>query len=284
MNNYYIFRYLSKSFVFLSVLLLFVFTSACSGEQKNAKNYLNAARQAYERGDYSIAKNMIDSVKIKFPKAFDEISEGHLLLQDIRMAENKRNIVFCDSMLLAKNDTLQKMLRQFTLEKDEKYQETGSYIPKIFPLSQSLSRNALRSGVLETGQLYLESVLAGQNIKHRQIKVSLPDGSFAETLSVTSDGLNYRFETLAGSYEIVRYSGKDENGLAKFIYTFRNSPLTVQFIGSRNVAIRLSDKEKDAISQSYELSVLLTDIARLKFEKEKSEVLIRYLEKKKEQL
>ena len=39
--------------------------------------------------------------------------------------------------------------------------------------------------------------------------------------------------------------------------------------------------EKEAIAQSYELSSLLLEIERLKLEKEKSEVLIRYLLSKK---
>ncbi|MGB4568703.1 MAG: hypothetical protein WBH96_07020, partial [Dysgonamonadaceae bacterium] len=58
-------------------------------------------------------------------------------------------------------------------------------------------------------------------------------------------------------------------------------PITVHFIGKRTLSKRLSNKEKEAISQSYELSSLLLEIERLKFEKEKSEVLIRYLLSKK---
>jgi hypothetical protein len=43
----------------------------------------------------------------------------------------------------------------------------------------------------------------------------------------------------------------------------------------------MSEKEKEGIARSYELSSLLLEIERLKLEREKSEVLIRYLLSKK---
>lgn len=264
--------------VFYKIFIGLFLLMACSqSHQKKAKDYLNAAQQAYEEGNYDLAKRQIDSIKIKFPKAFKEIKAGFALMQDVRLAENRRNIAFCDSMLQVNYDTLKVMLLKFDYVRDEEYQEFGDYIPKIYPLSQTLYQNTVRSGVQEKGNLYLESVVVGSNIHHNHIRVSLPEGEYAETLPVTSEGLNYRFSTLTASYEIVRYSGENENGVAQFVYTFKDHPITVHFIGKRTLSKRLSNKEKEAISQSYELSSLLLEIERLKFEKEKSEVLIRYL-------
>ena len=100
---------------------------------------------------------------------------------------------------------------------------------------------------------------------------------------VTADGLNYRFNTSGQTYEIVRYIGNDENGIAQFIYTFQEQPLTVQFVGNRTVTADLSHAAKRGIGDSFELSTLLQNIEQLKLEKEKSEVLIRYLESRKNQ-
>jgi hypothetical protein len=100
-----------------------------------------------------------------------------------------------------------------------------------------------------------------------------------ETLPVTADGLNYRFSTLNNTYEIVRYSNNYENGVAKFIYTFQDQPLTVTFEGGRKpISFTMNSASKKGIALSFELSSLLLDIEQLKFEKEKSETLIRYLE------
>jgi hypothetical protein len=66
--------------------------------------------------------------------------------------------------------------------------------------------------------------------------------------------------------------------VAAYIHSYSDQPLTVHFIGNRTVKVPLTDAAKKGISQSFELSTLLLDIERLKFEKERSEVLIRYLE------
>jgi hypothetical protein len=222
----------------------------------------------------------IDSIKIKFPKAFDEIKEGHMLMQQIRTSENQRNIAYCDSMLQVTNAAIEKAMLAFSLQKDPQYQEIGNYIPKLTPSTQLFTRNTLRSGVSEDGKIYLESIIVGQNIGHRQVRASLSDGSYAETLPVTSDGLNYSFNTIEGRYEIVKYTGKDENGVSNFISLYKNEPITIQCIGRKTISFSLSKNEKEAISQSCELSSLLLERERLKLEKEKSETLLRYLQEK----
>jgi len=270
--------------IFSAFVLIGICISGQACSNKNDANYyLNSAKAAYESGSFSEAKLKIDSIKILYPKAFNEITEGFSLMQEIRYAENQRNIAYCDSMLPLNYSLLKEMLTKFDYERDKQYQEFGNYIPKSHSQSKSISGgNTLRSGVGEKGTLYIESVVKEPNVNHHKIKVTLPTGEFAESNSVTSDGLNYRFSTLDVSYEIVRYTGKDENGVSEFIHTFNNNTITVNFIGKRNITHQLTKTEKSAISQSYELSRLLTDIERLKFEKERSEALLRYLQSKKQ--
>lgn len=272
---------LSVRTTFLMLLSLLFFS--CSGRGRGAINYLNEAEEAYKLGNYSLAKLKIDSIKTLFPKSFVEINSGFKLMQEVRMAENKRNIAFCDSMLRENYNELNNMLSKFDYVRDDRYQEFGEYYPKTYPHKSSLERNGLRSSVGEKGDLFLESILSGSNLKHNQIKVSSNDGSYAETLIVTSDGLNYRFNTLEKSYEIVRFGGNDENSVSQYIYSYRDKPVTLHYIGNRTITTNLSQDAKNAISHSFELSSLLKSIEQLKLEKEKSEVLIRYLESRKEQ-
>lgn len=264
------------------LMLSAVLLCSCSGHNRNAKSYLSEAETAYLEGNYQLAKLKIDSIKILFPKSFDEINLGFSLMQEVRMSENKRNIQFCDSMLRENYSNLNEMLSKFDFIRDDRYQEFGEYYPKIYPHNTSLNRNGLRSGVSEKGTLFIESILSGSTIKHNQIRAVSDDGSFSETGVVTSDGLNYRFNTLEKTYEIVRYSGPDENGLAQYIYTYRDKPVTINFVGNRTITTTLTNDAKQGISHSFELSNLLLSIEQLKLEKEKSEILIRYLESKKE--
>lgn len=262
------------------VALMFTITS-CQSKTKNAKDYLNIAEKAYLSGNFESAKSNIDSIKLLYPKAFLEIREGFDLMQNVRRAENKRNIVFIDSMIDANYIQLKKLQTNFDFVRDQNYQEFGNYIPKLTPSSNSLEQNTLRSGVSEKGILFLESVLSGANLNHNKIKVSIPDGSYAETHTVTADGLNYKFTTINKTYEIVRFIGNDENGVAEFIFTFQDTPITLTYIGKRNITQALTKAEKKAIGQSFELSNTLYEIEGLKFERVKSEALLRYLEKGK---
>ncbi|MDO5524428.1 MAG: hypothetical protein Q4G48_10340 [Bacteroidia bacterium] len=277
LNKLFIKR-LSISELLLSFCFIALLLGSCSGKNRNAKTYLAEAETALNKGNYSLAKLKIDSIKEVFPTSFDEITEGFELMQKVRMAENQRNIVYCDSMLRVNYEQLREMLESFNYARDPQYQEFGDYVPKTYPLNTSFSQNGLRSAVNERGQMYIESVLSGTSLKHNKIKVSTRDGSFAESLPVTTDGLNYRFSTLGGTYEIVRFAGNDDNGVAKFIYTFKDEPLTLTFTGNRNHAIPLPQAAKKAIAQSFELSTLLLDIESLKYEKGRSEALIKYLQ------
>ncbi len=253
---------------------------SCGSKSKTAKDYLTVAENAYLTGNYDSAKSNIDSIKIIYPKAFKEIREGFELMQDVRRAENQRNIIFIDSMIDVNIVKLKELQKNFDFVRDKNYQEFGNYIPKLTPLSATMENINLRSGVSEKGILFLESVLSGKRLHHNKIKVSTPDGAYAETLQVTSDGLNYTFTTLNKSYEIVRFFGSDENGVAQFIYTFQNQPIKLTYIGKSNLTITLPKSSKTAISQSFEMSSVLYELEELRFEKGKTEALLRYLDKR----
>ena len=252
--------------------------TSCSSKTKSAKDYLAIADKAYQNGNYESAKSHIDSIKILHPKSFKEIREGFDLMQDVRKAENKRNIVFIDSMLQVNITKLKELQANFDFVRDKNYQEFGNYIPKLTPISSTIEHDNLRSGVSEKGILFLESVRSGLRIHHSIINVTIPDGSYAETLEVTADGLNYTFTTLNKSYEIVRFFGSDENGVAEFIYTFQDRPITLTYMGRSNASITLSKLSKTAISQSFEMSNVLYELEELRYEKGKTEALLRYLE------
>lgn len=273
--------FLKTIFFVLFLALFFLTLLSCVNKSKKASDYLRNAENEYLAGNYENAKSNIDSIKLLFPKAFKEIREGFDLMQVVRKAENKRNISFIDSMIDANIIKLKELQRNFDFVRDENYQEFGNYIPKLTPLSQSLTTNNLRSGVSEKGILFLESVLIGDNLNHSKIRISTPDGSYAETLEVTADGLNYKFTTSEKRYEIVRFIGGDENGVAEFIYTFQDRPLTLTYLGRRNKSIPLSKATKTAISQSFEMSSVLLEMEDLKYEKGKTEALLRYLEQRK---
>jgi len=265
-------------FSFLAICAIFII--ACSEKNEEAKMYLQNIQSLYEKGDYETATLKIDSIQILFPKAFDEIKGGIALLQDVRKAQNIKMIADCDSAINFLQPKVDSIKNLFKYDIDKKYQEKGRYLPKS-TLNAVLTSTTLRSGVNENGQLFIESVFVGGNQYHDAVKVSLKDGSFAQTLSVNEDGLNFRFTDGGRHYETITFSGKDQNNVGRFIYAFADKPLTVTLTGKNTTSFGLSNVSKKAISDSYLLSTWILDIDSLNIRKEKAALLIEYIDKKK---
>ena len=267
----------------LIICTIFItFTAACSNQDRGARRILAEAEAAYEMGNLQLAMLKVDSIRILFPRAFPEINAGIALRQRVRMAENVRNLAFADSMLYVKNAVFAEQRRLFDFIHDPELHAIGEYYPRVYPHHASLNRSGIRAGVTERGHFFIESILIGNPVRHNTIRLSTREGSFVETLPVTAEGFNHRFTTNEGSFEIVRFRGDDENGVATFVETFQNEPITVHFIGSRTVTQSLSNAERQGIIQALDFSILMSDIHRLEFERDRSEVLIRYLESREQ--
>ncbi len=264
------------------MVFLFVFLLACGPKDDGAKLRLDSARAFYANKEYQLAKQEIDSLKILYPKAFDQIRAGLAFLDTIRRGENMQTITECDSLVAAYQPTLEKMKSLFSYQRNKQYQETGSYIPKESVTGGVITGTMLRSGVGEDGVLYIESVFTGSKQKHNQIKISAKDGSFVQSLPVNDDGLNYRFSNMGKEYEIIRFAGANENGMAKFIFTNTNIPLSVTLEGQGKYTYTLSQTTKSAISKSFQLSTMMLQLDSLKTAKEKAEYHIYYLDNKKD--
>ncbi|MBK5719347.1 hypothetical protein JGH11_00545 [Dysgonomonas sp. Marseille-P4677] len=272
MQNYY-----RNTLIFLLLFLL-----SCNKKDDGALLRLNIARQFYAEKQYQKAKDEIDSLKILYPKSYDEIRAGLAFLDTIRRAENVQTITECDSLIILYEPEITKMKAAFSFQKNKEYQETGTYIPKESVSGGVITQTTLRSGVIEDGTLYIESVFVGSKQKHNQIKVSTKDGSYAQSLPVNDDGLNYRFSNMGKEYEIIRFAGNSENGIARFIFTNAQVPLTVSLEGQGKYSYQISQTIKSAISKSFQLSTMMLQLDSLKTAKEKAEYHIYYLDNKKD--
>lgn len=260
-------------------VFLFVFFIACGPNGNGALVRLNNARNLYLNKEYTQAKQEIDSIHLLYPKAFDERRAGMALLDTIRRAENLQIMTECDSLITLYTPELEKIKSGFLYQRNKEYQETGTYVPKE-GITNAISTTTLRSGVGEDGQLYLESVFIGQQ-KHNQIKVSTKDGTFIQSLQVNDDGLNYRFSNLGKNYEIVRFAGESENGIARFIFSNQDKNLTITLDGGGRCTYTLPQIIKSAVSKSFQLSTMIIQLDSLKKAKEEAEFKIYYLDNEK---
>lgn len=264
------------------ILLITFLLTGCNQQEKEAQARLERARSMYQQEEYYAAKNEIDSLRSLYPKQLKVLKEGLALMREVEMKEAERNIAFCDSLLPIRMEEFDELKKAFVFEKDSLYDEVGKYIWKQQTIERNLERCYIRSGLNEKGEMHLASVFYGSKpIEHTGIKVSNPDGEFAETTSIPYDGgVNYRFANLGFTTEVVTYNG--ENGLEamKFIADNIDKRIKVDYTGGKPFIIYIADGDKKAIAATYNLGIVLGDIVRMNDEKEKAEKRITYLKAK----
>ena len=169
-----------KKVILLACLCCTLFS--CEDVEKKAGEKLQAAREAFELGNYNEAKILIDSIKMLYPKAFETRRAGIGLMQEVELKEQEKSLVYLDSMLQAKQKDFDAIKGKYTFEKDAEYQNIGNYLHPSQVIEKNLHRSFLRFQVDENGVMSMTSIYCGDhNIHHVTVKITAPDGSFAET-------------------------------------------------------------------------------------------------------
>ncbi|RGP18156.1 hypothetical protein [Parabacteroides gordonii] len=268
----------------ICIALAAITLAACNQTEKEAQARLNNARSMYERNEFFAAKSEIDSLRALYPKEYKVLKEGLALMRQVELKEAERTIAFCDSLLPIKIEEAEALKKGFNFEKDSVYEEIGNYIWKQQTIERNVQRCYIRSGVNEKGEIYLASVFyGGAPINHTGLKVSTPDGQFAETASIAYDGgVNYRFKDLGKTTEVVTYKGEKGLDAAKFISTNAKKRIKAEYTGGKPYTIYIADGDKKAIAATFDLATVLSDLENLIKEKDKSTNRIAYLKNKLE--
>lgn len=255
----------------LIILLLgcFSFLLSCGEDvEKSASRFLTAAQTAFETGRYDEAKAQIDSIRVRYPKAFEARKAGIALMRQVELAEARRTYAYTDSLLAISVAHAEQLTAagdartpRFIYEKDPQYQDIGLY----YAPSQSLARNAqrsyLRATVDEHGRMVLASFWRGAAyIHHRAVKVSVAD-SFAQT--ATASGTHESSDALAKTERNDFVLGDTDGGVIAFVALHAGQPLKVEFIGDKTATATLTAGDTRAIADVYELAQALQAVRKL---------------------
>ena len=268
---------------YLQLFLLIFLVSSCNQETKRAENLLSDAQNYYEFREYASAKLLLDSLKKTYPKELIVQREGLQLMRKVDLNEQERNLRYCDSMLVVCQLKADSLTKDFLFEKDATYDEVGKYTTKKQKIENNSGKSYIRCSVDERGDMYLASVYCGTNpINHTRIKVSSSAGEHTETENIPADGgLNYSFNNLGTTTEIVTYKRGKDGGVIQFICNRQNEMLKVEYLGGKkSYSIQISSNDKNAVAEINELATVLSDIERLKTEIQKAEKRIGYLRTK----
>ena len=265
---------MKKPILFLTTLCCLLI--ACEDVEKKAGEKLQQAQQAYEAGRYNEAKMQIDSIKILYPKAFDTRRAGIYLMQDVELAEQQKTLAYLDSLLQIRQAELEDQKGRFVLEKDTAYQQIGRYLAPAQVIEKNLHRSYLRFQTDETGMMSLTSIYCGKgNIHHTAVKVTAPDGTFAET-PASKD--SYETSDLGEKIEKADYKLGEDGGVILFVGQHKGQNLRVTYTGDRTYSTTLSRADRQAAVDVYQLSQLLSSITQIKKDMEEAERKIRFVE------
>lgn len=255
--------------------------TACGNEmEKKATEKLQLAQTAYEQGNYQEAKTQIDSIKILYPKAFEARKAGQALMLDVENTAQQQSLVYLDSALQAKQQELESLQGKFVLEKDAEYQAVGHYLWPTQVLEKNLHRSYLRFQVDETGVMSMTSIYCGkQNVHHVAVKVTASDGSFAET-PASKD--SYETTDLGEKIEKADYKLGEDGSVIEFIHNNKDKNIKVNYLGERPYQTTMTPADRQAASEVYVLSQLLSSMQQIKKEQEAAQLKIDFIRKKKE--
>lgn len=268
-----------KKAILLTCLCCTLFS--CNDVEKQANEKLQAARAAFELGNYNEAKMLIDSIKVLYPKAFETRRAGIGLMQEVELKEQETSLVYLDSMLQAKQQELDKIKGKYTFEKDAEYQNIGNYLHPSQVIEKNLHRSFLRFMVDETGAMSMTSIYCGpHNIHHIAVKVVAPDGSFAETPAAKD---SYETTDLGEKIEKADFKLGEDGNVMGFLYLNKDKNIKVNYLGERPYSTTMSASDRQALASVYELAQLLSSITEIKKNMEEANLKIDFVKKKMEE-
>ena len=267
---------------YVACLALALALTGCDNAKREAQERLEKARTYYENNDFFAARSEIDSLRAQYPKEIEALKEALTLMRQVDLKEAERNIAFCDSLMPIRLHEADSLKAGFTFEKDSAYEEIGNYIWKQQTIERNVQRCYVRCGVDENGEMYLASVYyGGHPIDHTSIKLSTPEGLYAETASIPyNGGVNYHFKDMGSTTEVVTYKGTNGQDAIKFIYDHAQERIRVEYKGGKPYIIYMAEADKKALVATYNLATALTDIHRMVETKRKALKRIAYLNEK----
>ena len=268
-----------------TIALLAVCAALCGcadNVEKLAGRHLDNAKQAFSAGNYNIAKQEIDSIKILYPKAFEARRQGIRLMQQVEEAEQLRAIEYEDSMIVIAQAAFDKIKADYAFEKDERYQDLGLYTIKSQAPQRNTDRTYIRAQVDELGRMTLISSYRGSSyIHHDWLKLSVGD------LYVDSPESNDRheFTDLGVYYEWLSFINGNDGGAAAFISANKDANITYTLYrktgpdSSRPVYrnLKLNKDDRYAIAKLYDLSVVLLTLNEHKSAREEAERHLKFI-------
>lgn len=261
----------------LLALFALLLAGCDDGGEKKAQENLRKAEVALAAENFNEAKLQIDSIRILYPKAFEARRQGIKLMQQVDLKEQRKSLVYLDSMMLVKQAQLDSIKGNFVLEKDTAYQEVGNYFYPTQTVEKNIGRSFLRGQVNEQGEMSVTSIYCGGGaLHHSSVKVSAGD-TFAET-PASKD--SYETKDLGRVIEKADYKMGEDGGVIGFIVANKDKNIRLEFIGDKTYKTAMQPNDRKAIAELMDLARILSGMEQIRKEQKEANLKIEFVTRK----
>ena len=244
---------------FFAILLLALVACQPTDEER-AKLILTEAKTLVDAGQWRQARIVLDSLHATYPREVAHRRIAKALSDSITYLEAQRTLAYVDTLLPPLFEQVDKLVKRFKYEKNEQYEDYGKYVHRLLATNKNTARNFIQAYVLDNRQTVVKSYYYGsKQVNQQSLTLSAADEK------CVFEGSNHQFHD-GGYYEIMTLDNDNSLSLLNFINTHAKARIRVEGIGdkpSRNWVYYLNDKEKEALSDTYQLGWLMKDINRL---------------------
>lgn len=250
-----------KSYSFVAIMLCGILLTGCGpSDSECAQALVQQAQELTHGGQWRQARIVLDSVHSTYPKEVAQRRLAKALEDSIVYLEAQTTLAYADTMLPPLLQQADKLLKQFRYEKNEKYEDHGRYVHRLLATGSNTSRNFLQVYVRDDRKTIVKSYYYGSySVKQQNVRLS------AAGEEVSFSGSNHAFEA-EGWHEVMTIEEEEALQLLNFVSSHSNDKIRVKGEGNKPThtwVYYLNEKEKQALSDTYQLGWLMKDIKRL---------------------
>lgn len=243
---------MTKSIIIIATVLTLFSCDSRKSEETAADEKLQLIESLIAENKLNEAKNEIDSLHTQFPRLVNKRKTAVALKDTIILRESNRTLSYCNRILPELFKKVKALETDFTLKKDEKYEEIGKYTYKTQLTEQNSGKNYLISEVDENLDMYLTSNYSGSALNQFALKAEVDAGLSSQTdASNKNTGVFHSFTIESKNIEQLTFKNQNDGGIIKFIHENKEMDIKITLIGSKNFVYKLSSANKEAISKTY---------------------------------
>ncbi len=210
------------------------------------------------------------------PSKVEQMRQEKALRDSLNYEQTKQNRHYSDSLLQVLLPQTDPLLLSFVYSKHEKAEDHGHYVHRLLQTGTNTQRCFLQAYVADDRRTSVQSYYYGTHpCRQQAVRLSIGEDY------VQKEGARHAFEA-EGWHEILTIQDKDAMQLLAFISAHVTERIKVQVVSDKGAQATyyLSDNERQALSDTYRLAVLMRDIDALERALHVADLQIQKYEKK----